>query len=77
MPQLLFRSYVCEGLGRKDDDRVARTSSSYLRLELAQALTEDEQVVREAVKSCQLKIPQTPLVPYTEPTVYDGALLSQ
>ena len=38
MPTLRFRDYVCQGLGKADDDRVARTSSHYLRLELQQAL---------------------------------------
>jgi len=68
---------VCEGLSKKDDERVARTCSSYLRLEIAQALTEDEQVVSEAVNPCKLKISSDPLIPYIEPTVQDGALLSQ
>jgi hypothetical protein len=69
---------VCEGLSKKDDERVARTCSSYLRLELAQALTEDEQVPNVAVNNkCKLKISSEPLIPYMEPTVHDGTLLNQ
>jgi hypothetical protein len=58
MPALRFRDYVCEGMSKDDDDRVAQTSSSYLRLELAQALTEDYQLVEEALRPRQIKIPQ-------------------
>ena len=35
MPPILFRDYICEGLGKIDDDRLARTSLGYLKLELA------------------------------------------
>lgn len=49
MPLVRFRDYVCEGLGKSEDDKMARTYPVYLRLELAQALAaaEDEEVVRD------------------------------
>lgn len=38
MPKLRFRSYICDGLSKWDDDHVAKTSPAYFNLELAQAL---------------------------------------
>ena len=41
MPSITFRDgKVCPGLGKADDDRLAKTSPVYLRLELAQAAIE-------------------------------------
>ena len=49
MPSLRFRDYICAGIGRADDDRVALTSSGYLRLELAQSLADEEEQVNQAL----------------------------
>ena len=73
--EIRFRDYVCKGLGREDDDRVARTYSGYLKLELAQALADEEEQVAQS-KRRQLCLPQAPLIPYAEPHASDGTLLS-
>ena len=50
MPSLRFRDYVCEGLSKREDDIVAQTSLAYLRLELAQALADEEELVHNYIR---------------------------
>ena len=68
---------MCAGIGKIEDDRLAQTSpQTYLRLELALLFDDYHDVVKElGQKKCQLSLPQTPLVPYAEPSASEGNLL--
>ena len=54
-----------------DSQRLTDTNQLYLQLEIDGINDE----LNRMMPKCRLNLPQAPLVPYSEPTVYDGNLL--
>ena len=91
MPRIRFRDYICPGMGKEEDEQLDARSPIYLKLELQDLASESNGLTDLHCKnnsdgSCgtrqlhtngyqRLCLPQSPLIPYSEPRVTDGALL--
>ena len=91
MPRIRFRDYICPGIGKQEDEQLDARSPIYLRLQLQNMANENDgrpdlPSINNSDRLCgtrqlnsngyqKLYLPQSPLIPYSEPKVTDGALL--